>query len=178
MALLCFAVHKRGALFIPQPRWTQSEQQLHLPPECTCDFYGSLPKRLCCRCGAPVWTANFIGGEMKKHSVPGFRFLIGSVWSNRLRTCPAITASTVPLRRRLQLLKDTHPHTSHFLHPWWPLNPDVCHSRRWQSEMALPTRGHSSGERLSLPSCFFPSLSRPLWPLQPVAKWPIDPWLH
>lgn len=43
--------------------------------------------------------------------------------------------------------------------PCWPLNPDVCHSRWWQSEMVLPTRGHSSDKHLSLPYCFFSSVS-------------------
>lgn len=44
-------------------------------------------------------------------------------------------------------------------HPCWPLNPNVCHSRWWQSEMVLPTWGHSSDEHLSLPWCFLTSLS-------------------
>lgn len=90
------------------------------------------------------------------------------------------------LRGSLQLLRHTPTYIT-LPHPCWPLNPDVCHSRWWQSEMVLPTRGHSSDKHLSLPSCFFSSvcvcvclflsLSLPLWPLQPVAMWPIDPWL-
>lgn len=48
----------------------------------------------------------------------------------------------------------SHTHRRLPSSPCWPLSPDVCHSRWWQSEMALPTRRRSSDKHLSLPSCF------------------------
>ena len=87
-----------------------------------------------------------------------FRVLVSSwvllpeVWCDRLKTCPAVI---VPLG---EVYSCSHTRRHLTSSPCWPRGPDVCHSRWWQSEMALPTRRRSSDKHLSLPSCFFSPL--------------------
>lgn len=48
----------------------------------------------------------------------------------------------------------SHTHRRLPSSPCWPLSPDVCHSRWWQSEMALPTRRRSSDNICLCPPAF------------------------
>lgn len=97
------------------------------------------------------------------------------VWSQRPQTCPAVTAFIASYNQRLQLL--THPPTrvhrttSPLLTPQpWCVSLKVVTVRDGTADTrALKQEAFVFGLLLSL------SLSPR--PLQPVAMWPIDPWL-
>ena len=95
---------------------------------------------------------------------------LNAVWSKRLETCPMIAAFIASFTGSLQSLAHTHTHPRIFApaDPSTPMCVTQGDSQRWRCR-------HEGTQAMSI--CLCPPAFSLVWPLQPVAMWPTDPWL-